>query len=157
MNRAVSVVLKCLLGLSMLLGAFGVFILYITGRDMAWVAPEFAFLRWPMFALGVAFIVCLEVILAAIWVLLGRVSGARIFEFSSLRWVDVIIAAGAAAVVWVGATMFPVFYITHGPPILGIMQIVAVIVGLGFVLLMVTMRALLRQAATLNQELSEVI
>lgn len=123
---------------------------------MARESPQLAPLRWPLTGLAAFWLLCLELVLVATWVLLSRVRADRIFTASSLVWVDVIVAAIAAAwvvlvgvLVWVGLVADD-----PGPLVL----LVAVTVGVAVVgLLMVVMRALLRKATTLRADMDAVI
>src|SRR6478609_7492161 len=66
-------------------------------RYLAEQHPEDAHLRWPLTALAVFFVLCVQVVVVATWKLLGLVSSDRIFTKASLVWVDAIIGAIAAA------------------------------------------------------------
>jgi hypothetical protein len=123
---------------------------------MAEESPEQAYLRWPLTALAVFWVLCVQVVIVATWMLLTRVKKDRIFSPSSLVWVDAIVWAIAAAwVVLVGVFLYVgVNADDPGVPLLLFLMVVGVAV-LG--LLMVVMRALLRQATTLRTDLEAVI
>ncbi|MFC5056104.1 DUF2975 domain-containing protein [Saccharothrix xinjiangensis] len=123
---------------------------------MAEESPEFAYLRWPATAVSVFWVLCVQVVVVATWKLLTLVKHDRIFSEGALKWVDAIvwaIAAGWATLV--GVLLYVGFNATDpGLPLLLFLLSVGVAV-LG--LLMVVMRALLRQATTLRTDMESVI
>jgi hypothetical protein len=125
-------------------------------RYMAQQSPEDAYLRWPLTAVAVFWVLCIEVVVVATWQLLTLVKHDRIFSDASLVWVNAIVAAIAAAwLVLVGVFLYVGFRATDpGVPLLLFLMTVGVTV-LG--LLMVVMRALLRQATTLRTDMEAVI
>lgn len=123
---------------------------------MAQESPEQAHLQWPLTAITVFWVLCVEVVVVGIWKLLTRVRDDRIFTEASMAWVDVILwAIGAGWLVlvgvlgWVGLSAddpglpLLLFLLTVGVTVLG--------------LLMLVMRALLRQATTLRTDMEAVI
>lgn len=123
---------------------------------MAKESPEDAYLRWPLTAVTVFWVLCVQVVIVSTWKLLTLVKEDRIFSEVSLPWVDAIVWAIAAAwVVLVGVFLYFGFKADDpGLPILLLLMVIAVSV-LG--LLMVVMRALLRQATTLRTDMEAVI
>lgn len=123
---------------------------------MAQESPQDAHLRWPLTAVFVFWVLCVQVVVVAIWKLLTRVRDDRIFSPASLPWVDAIVWAIAAAwvvlvgmFVWVGVNADD-----PGMPMVLLLLLTGVtVVGL----LMVVMRALLRQATALRADLETVI
>ncbi|MEU7783185.1 DUF2975 domain-containing protein [Amycolatopsis sp. NPDC049159] len=118
--------------------------------------PHDANLRWPLTAIAVFLVLCVEVVLVATWKLLTLVKKDRIFTTASLRWVDVIVWAVAAVwLVFAGMLLFVGFNADDpGMPMLLFLVTVAITV---FWLLMVVMRALLRQATALRSDMEAVI
>ncbi|MYR08481.1 DUF2975 domain-containing protein [Gordonia sp. SID5947] len=123
---------------------------------MAAESPDMAYLRWPATALTAFLIVCVEVVIVCIWRLLTLVRGDRIFTTASLIWVDVIlwsILAGwlafAAAFLYVG--------LHADDPGLPLLMFVCLTAAGVIGLLMVVMRALLRQATALRADMDTVI
>lgn len=123
---------------------------------LAQESPENAHLRWPLTVITGFWVLCTEVVVVGIWKLLTRVRDDRIFTEASMVWVDVIlwaIGAGWSVLVgvlgWVGSTAddpglpLLLFLLTVGVTVLG--------------LLMLVMRALLRQATTLRTDMEAVI
>lgn len=125
-------------------------------RHMAEENPEDAYLRWPLTVVSVFLIGCAQVVIVATWKLLTRVQQDRIFSASSLVWVDAIVyAAGAAWLVLAALLVWVGFQADDpGAPVLLLLIQLGVAV---FGLLMVVMRALLRQATTLRTDLEAVI
>ncbi|MGC4746472.1 DUF2975 domain-containing protein [Micromonospora sp. DT201] len=123
---------------------------------MAAESPEDAYLRWPATVVAVFWVLCVQVVIVSTWKLLSLVKNDRIFTEASLRWVDAIVWAIAAAwLVLVGVFLYVGFNADDpGLPLLLFLLTVGVTV-LG--LLMVVMRALLRQATTLRSDMEAVI
>lgn len=123
---------------------------------MAQESPHDAYLRWPATAVTVFWVLCVQVVIVATWKLLSLVKNDRIFTEASLKWVDLIVwAIGAGWAVLVGVFLYVGFNADDpGVPLLLFLLTVGVSV-LG--LLMVVMRALLRQATTLRTDMEAVI
>ncbi|WP_111765781.1 DUF2975 domain-containing protein [Nakamurella deserti] len=125
-------------------------------RSMAEQSPEDAWLRWPLTAITVFWVLCIQVVVVCVWKLLTRVRDDRIFTEESLVWVDVIVwAIGAGWIVLVGVLGLVGFNADDpGLPLLLFLLTVGVtVVGL----LMLVMRALLRQATALRTDMEAVI
>ena len=118
--------------------------------------PEMAYLRWPATAVSVFLVLCAQVVIVCTWQLLTLVKKDRIFTPASLTWVDAIVWAVAVAFVVLGATFLYVGFHASDPAlplILFLLSVGVAVVGL----LMVVMRALLRQATTLRTDMEAVI
>ena len=123
---------------------------------MAAEHPESAHLRWPLTAVTVFWVLCIQVVIVATWRLLGMVVADRIFTVASLKWVDVILGAIVAA--WlVLAGVFLVVGFTADDPGLPLLLLLMVTIIAVAALLMVVMRALLRQATGLRTDMDAVI
>ena len=141
---------------------FGVLVLFqvmsLPGQfaHMAREDPEMAYLRWPATAVTVFWVLCIQVVIVSTWQLLTMVKNDRIFSDASLVWVNAIVAAiGAGWLVLVGVFLYVGFRADDpGLPLLLFLMMIGVTV-LG--LLMVVMRALLRQATTLRTDMEAVI
>jgi hypothetical protein len=141
---------------------FGVLVLFqvmsLPGQfaHMAQESPEMAYLRWPMTAVSVFWVLCVQVVIVATWKLLTLVEDDRIFSEASMVWVDAIVRAVAAAwTVLVGAFLYVGLNADDpGLPLLLFLLVMGVSV-LG--LLMVVMRALLEKATALRTDLESVI
>ena len=123
---------------------------------MAQESPDQAHLRWPLTAITVFWVLCVQVVVVATWMLLTRVEEDRIFSETSLVWVDVIVwAVGAGWVVLVGFFLYVGF--TADDPGLPLLLFLLVTGGAVLGLLMVVLRALLRQATALRTDMEAVI
>jgi hypothetical protein len=123
---------------------------------MAEESPDLAYLRWPLTAVSVFWVLCVQVVIVSTWKLLTLVKNDRIFSEASLVWVDAIVWAIASAwVVLVGVFLYVGFRADDPglPLLLFLMSTGVTVLGL----LMVVMRALLRQATTLRTDMEAVI
>jgi hypothetical protein len=125
-------------------------------------APEAARLLLPMLVVAELLMVGAQVIIVCTWKLLTMVKRDRIFSDASLRWVDGIVWTLVVGwVLFAGLAIYltAVIYFTPeirdpGTPLL---LFGVTLMGAVFVLIVVVMRALLRQATTLRSDLEEVI
>ena len=104
---------------------------------------------------AIAVVACVQVGLIALWVLLSRVRSGEIFDPGAFVWVNGIIAAASLATVLVIALQVQTF--STGPGGLVLMLGGVALAGATFVLIMIVMRGLLRQAMRLQSELAEVV
>jgi hypothetical protein len=155
-HRAVAALRVFLVLLFGILVVFQVMSLPGQFRYMAEESPELAYLRWPLTAISVFWVLCVQVVIVATWRLLTLVKNDRIFTDAALAWVDAIVWAIVAAwVVLLGVWLYIGFRADDpGLPLLLFLMLVGIAV-LG--LLMVVMRALLRQATTLRTDMEAVI
>lgn len=117
---------------------------------------EDPFWHYPLLVVLEAELVCVQVVIVAIWKLLGMVRNDRIFSDAAFRWVDLIIATiGVAWLVWAGLGAFVAF--TSDDPGLPMMMAIMLLVGAVIGLLMLVMRALLKQATMLRADMEAVI
>src|SRR5215207_1323078 len=63
---------------------------------MAEESPDKAFLRWPLTAVSIFWVLCAQVVIVCTWRLLSLVHRDQIFSSRSLRWVDAIVLAVVA-------------------------------------------------------------
>jgi hypothetical protein len=123
---------------------------------MAAEDPDLAHLRWPLTAVAVLEVACVQVVIVATWKLLAMVETDRIFSEQALRWVDAIVRAIAVAwVLFLGVFLYAGF--TADDPGLPLLLFLLLVAGAVLGLLMVVMRALLRQATALRTDLEAVI
>lgn len=123
---------------------------------MAKESPDLAYLRWPMTAVTVFWVLCVQVVIVSTWKLLTLVKNDRIFSEASLVWVDAIVWAIVAAwLVLAGVFLYVGFRADDPglPLLLFLMSVGVAVLGL----LIVVMRALLRQATTLRTDMEAVI
>ncbi|OXM75280.1 MULTISPECIES: DUF2975 domain-containing protein [Amycolatopsis] len=146
----------------LLVALFGILVLLqvmsLPGQfaHMARENPDLAHLRWPATAVTVFWVLCVQVVIVAMWRLLTMVRKDRIFSAGSMRWVNVIVGAIAAGWLVLVAVFLYVGFRADDPglPLLLFLMVVGVAVA---GLLMVVMRALLRQATTLRTDMEAVI
>jgi hypothetical protein len=120
--------------------------------------PEVAYLVVPYSVAAILFIGCGQVALLAVWRLLSLVSGGVIFTRRSLRWVDVITACAAGAMVLTAGVLIHMLNFVPGGGGPMVYYLAACLAGgLAFVLLMVVMRGLLVSAIADRTELDEVV
>ena len=123
---------------------------------MAKESPDLAYLRWPLTAITVFWVLCVQVVIVATWRLLRMVEQDRIFTDPAMRWVDAIIGAIAAA--WIVLLGVFVYVGAHADDPGAPMVLLLMLIGLSVLgLLMIVMRALLRQATTLRTDMQAVI
>ena len=125
-------------------------------------SPELAHLSWSLLAVAELAVLCVQVVIVCIWKLLTMVRRDRIFSQASLPWVDGIVWSFVAAwVLLLGVSGYVTAVIYFTPelrdPGVPILLVGMVLIGAVLVLLMVILRALLRQATTLRTEMEEVI
>jgi hypothetical protein len=129
--------------------------------DLTEPSMERSFMRGTMLAVCVLGLACVQVVLACTWKLLTMVTHDRIFSASSLPWVNAIV--WAIAVGWamlLGALVCAYYFIideVSDDPVLPALLLLLLLVGAALGLLMVVMRALLRQATTLRTDMEAVI
>jgi hypothetical protein len=155
-HRAVALLRVFLVLLFGVLVVFQVMSLPGQFAHMAQEDPEHAYLRWPATAVTVFWVLCIQVVIVATWKLLTLVRNDRIFTDASLVWVNAIVWAIAAAWVVLVAVLLYVGFNADDPglPLLLFLMAIGVTV-LG--LMMVVLRALLRQATTLRTDMAAVI
>lgn len=124
--------------------------------DMAQESPEKAYLRWPLTALWEFWLVCVQVVIVSTWKLLTMVRRDRIFSDRSFVWVDAIVWSIAAAWVVLLGVSIPLGLRADDPPV-PLMLSFLLIGGAVLGLLMVVMRALLRQATELRTDMDAVL
>ena len=150
-------VLRGLLGLAFvsLVLAQVVVLPWLVGQSAAeW--PELAPLRLPLLGVAVAELLCVQVVIWCTWELLTLVEEDRIFSESAFGWVNAILGAVATAWLLLFGTLLAVNDLWRLPGLaLGLLLMLVAEAVLG--LLMVVMRALLRQATTLRADLEAVI
>lgn len=123
---------------------------------MAEQSAGLAPLRWPLLALSVVVLACVQVVIACTWRLLAMVEHDRIFSAAAMRWVNGII--GAVALAWlIVLVAFALLVAAGGLSATAVLLLLALLAGAALGLLMAVLRALLRQATTLRTDLDGVI
>ena len=149
-------VLRVLLGLAFVaLVLAQVRILPAMYDDWVRESPELAGTQW-LLAVSVLELLCVQVVIVCTWKLLTLVKADRIFSDDALVWVNAIVAAMAAAWVLLLGTFLYVLG-PEGSAGLSVAMLLMLVAGAVVGLLMVVMRALLRQATSLRTDLESVI
>lgn len=150
-------VLRILLGLAFaaLALAQGV-VLPATFGLRAAQSAELAHLRGPMLTVSVLELLCVQVVIVCTWRLLTMVENDRIFTEEALAWVNLIVGAIAVAEALLLVTFLSVVAL-GGLSGLSVALLLVLVAGAVLGLLIVVMRALLRQATTLRSDLEAVI
>jgi hypothetical protein len=129
--------------------------------DLAEPTLERSFMRWTMLAVSVLGLACIQAVIVCTWKLLTLVTQDRIFSASALPWVNAIVWAIAAGWTMLFGTLVCAYYFiideVSDDPVLPALLLLSLLVGAVLGLLMVIMRALLRQATTLRADMEAVI
>jgi len=131
----------------------------IADLDDATAPPR---LVWPIAVAVELGVLGVLVIIVCTWKLLTMVKQDRIFTDASLRWVNIIVRTfviGWAALCVLAAYLSAVIYLTPElrDPGVPMMLFGAVLLGAVLVMLVAVLRALLRRATAMRQDLEEVI
>ena len=113
-------------------------------------------LQWPATIITMFWVLCVQAVVVCIWKLLTLVARDRIFSEASMIWVNIIMGALAAGwITLLGVFLYIGFRATDPalPLILALFLAILIVVSL----LMLVMRALLRQATTLRSDMEAVI
>lgn len=147
------------------------FVASVVGQTLSWPGqfahlaqeePDLAHLRWPLTVIAILALLCVEIVIVSTWPLLTMVTADRIFSTDAFAWVDAIVWAIAGAwLLLLGAAVATSVTIYATPELRdpGLPMALAGMVLLGgvLVLLMVVLRTLLRQAASLRSDMDAVI
>ena len=123
---------------------------------MAQENPDRAQLQWPLTIFFILEVACVQVVIVGTWKLLTLVKNDRIFSRGAFVWVDAIVWAIAAGWTMLAALSAVVVHNADDPgvPLLLFLVLVA---GAALGLVVVVLRALLRQAADLRADMEAVI
>ena len=123
---------------------------------MAQENPERASLQVPLTIFSILEVACVQVVIVSTWKLLTMVKQDSIFSSGALRWVDAIVWAIAA-----GWTMLAVVsasvVLSADDPGLPLLLFLLLVAGAALGLVVVVLRALLRQATDLRTDMEAVI
>ena len=118
-------------------------------------------MRWVMLAVAVLGLACVQVVVVCTWKLLTLVTTDRIFSPGALPWVNAIVWAITAGWLMLLATFVCAYYFivdeVSDDPALPALLLLLLLVGAVLGLLVVVMRALLRQATNLRADMEAVI
>ncbi|MET9759321.1 DUF2975 domain-containing protein [Streptomyces sp. NPDC006372] len=165
MNGLLIAALRAGIVFAVLAGLFGqIVVIPTTAADEVDRFPPYAPYAAPYVTVAIVGVVCVQVALAAVWMLLTMVQRDAIFTPRAFRWVDVIIgAAGVATLLALGVAghlaVAPIPSPDDGMDVESALATATacVAVGAAFAMLMVVMRSLLRKATNLQSELAEVV
>lgn len=122
----------------------------------AQISPEHAHWQIPATVVTIFWIACLQAVIACTWGLLNLVARDRIFSDAATGWVNAILLI--IAVAWGSLVAVLILLAADiGNTIYHAMMGLALILVTAIGLLMVVMRALLRQATTLRTEMDQVV
>ena len=131
---------------------------------LPWLSGEFArdfsaeaYMRWPILALAILGLLCVQIGIVCTLRLLGFTRRDEVFSPDALRWVNGIIGAFAAGSLVCVATITYQSFTVAGPPLWMLMLLCMAIAGVGLALLMTVMQTLLLRATTLKSEMEVVI
>ncbi|HHU10161.1 MAG TPA: DUF2975 domain-containing protein [Intrasporangiaceae bacterium] len=150
MNRKVVIdILRVLLlsAIALILATQAFFLPWLSG-ELAQQFPAEAYVRWPILALSVTGLLCIQVVLGAIVLLLGRVRRGTFLGLGSLPILDGMIAAFAAAGAICLVTLVYVGQTVSGPPPFALMLLGGVGTGLTLALLTWVGRSILVDLVT---------
>lgn len=125
-------------------------------------APEAARLTWPIAIVVELGILGFLLVIVCTWQLLSMVKHDRIFSEAALRWVDLIVrtlVTGWLLACALAAYLTAVIYLTPELRDPGVPMLLfgVVLLGAVIVMLVAVLRALLRRATAMRQDLEEVI
>lgn len=118
---------------------------------------EIAYLQVPGMIVGVAFLVCVQVVLVCVWRLLSLVRRDSIFSERAFPDVDASLGAVSFATLLVLIALIVLSATGFATASIVLLCLLGVVVGVGLCLLIVVLRGLLRKAWQLEQDLSEVV
>lgn len=158
MPRTTILVLKTLIGvlLAMLLFCQIVVVPQVAGQS-ARRYGEIAYLEIPGTLVGLAFLLCVQVVLVCVWRLLSLVRRDSIFSERAFPDVDVSLAAVGFATLLVLAALVTFTVTGVSTASITLLCLLGVVVGVGLCLLIVVLRGLLKKASQLEHDLSEVV
>lgn len=150
--------------LRVLLGGSLLAILFLQLIGLPWLSgvmakdlPGEAYMRWPILALSIIGLGCVQVGIVCTLRLLGFTRRGDVFSPQALRWVDGIIGAALTGSLVCLTTIVYQSFTVAGPPIWMLLLLFGILAGIGVALLMFVMRSLLVQATTLRSEMDAVI
>jgi hypothetical protein len=123
---------------------------------MAQENPERAYLQWPLTMFFILEVACVQVVIVSTWKLLTLVRQDRIFSRGALVWVNAIVWAIAAGWAMLAA-LAAVVVLNADDPGLPLLLLLVLVAGAALGLVVVVLRALLRQAADLRADMEAVI
>ena len=123
---------------------------------MAQENPDRAYLQWPLTMFFILEVACVQVVIVSTWKLLTLVRQDRIFSRGALVWVNAIVWAITAGWAMLAA-LAAVVVLNADDPGLPLLLLLVLVAGAALGLVVVVLRALLRQAADLRADMEAVI
>ncbi len=138
-------------------GLIAVQVLVIPAEQGRWVPAtlERAAMGWTMIVLPAGALIAVQLVIICTNKLLTMVEEDRIFSEGATTWVNTIVAATAAA--WVLVLVLVIVFTLHGIPERAFALASILVAGAVVGLLMIVMRALLRQATDLRTSMEALI
>lgn len=158
MHRITTVVLKTLIACLLALLVFcQIFVVPAVAAQSAVRYHEIAYFEIPGTLVGIAFLLCVQVVLVCVWRLLSLVREDSIFSESAFPDVDVSLGAVGFATFLVLIALIALSFTGFMTASITLLLLLGVVVGAGLSLLIVVLRGLLRKASQLEHDLSEVV
>lgn len=158
MHQSLIVALKTLIAVLLALLLFcQIFVVPAVAAQSAIRYHEIAYFEIPGIFVGVAFLVCVQIVLVCVWRLLSLVREDGIFSENAYPNVDVSFAAVVFATLLVLLALVALSFTGFLTASITLLLILGVVVGGGLSLLILVLRALVRKASRLEHDLSEVV
>lgn len=158
MNPLTTALLRILLlAMIALLLVAQIFALPATAASWARQFPDLAWLRIPGLVVAVAFIVCVQVVLACLWRMLGFIRSDGPFSSRALGYITAVVVFIVVADLLIGVALVLLASANAANPSVLLLGCFGMVVGAGLALLVVVLRELLRRALELQHDLSEVV
>lgn len=165
MHRLFIAALRAGIAAAILLGLFGqIVVIPTTAADEADRFPPYEPFAVPYATVAILGVACVQVVVAAVWMLLDMVERDAVFSRRAFRWVDTVIGATVVATllafgVAVHLAVAEIPSPDDGMQVLGALGAAVACVGVGaaFAMLVVVLRGLLSKATALRSELAEVV
>lgn len=158
MHRITIIVLKTLIACLLALLVFcQIFVVPAVAAQSAVRYHEISYFEVPGILIGIAFLLCVQVVLVCVWRLLSLVREDSIFSESAFPDVDVSLGAVGFATFLVLIALIALSFTGFMTPSITLLLLLGIVVGAGLSLLIVVLRGLLRKASQLEHDLSEVV
>lgn len=133
-------------------------VLPVVSAEIVRVEPRTVVFARTLVPLGIVGFCCVQAVLVCVWRLLSMVRDDTVMTARSRAWVTaLIVALGVGTGVTAVAVLLPLVIPRPFAPAAGLFLLLVLAAGLGALLLMLTMRALLDRSTELRAELDQVI
>lgn len=158
MHQSMIVLLKILIAVLLALLLFcQLFVVPGVAEQSALRYHEIAYFEIPGIFVGVAFLICVQIVLICVWRLLSLVGEDSIFSQSAFPNVNVSLGAVGFATLLIFVALVALSLTGFMTASITLLLILGVVIGAGLSLLIVVLRSLLRKASQLEHDLSEVV